>query len=107
MPIEISGRTPQQTGGAGEGAQLRAVRSDDAATQKQAGAAATPRDTVSLTGAAALLHRIDAEIAAQPVVDTQRVEAIRQRIAEGSYEIDPLRVAGKLMQAEMALHGRG
>lgn len=104
MPIEISGHNLSQAGGAGESAKLRAVRGEDkAATQQQTGATST--DTVQLTGTAALLQKLDAQIAAQPVVDMQRVEAIRQQIANGTYQIDPLRVADKMIRAETALHG--
>lgn len=105
MPIEINGHNLSQTGSAGESAKLRAVRGEDkAATQQQTGAAAST-DTVQLTGTAALLQKLDAQIAAQPVVDVQRVEAIRQQIANGTYQIDPQRVADKLIRAETALHG--
>jgi len=105
MPIEITGRHGPQTNGAGEGARVRPGTGDPAA-QKQA-ATGTTQDTVSLTGTAALLQRVDAELAAQPVVDMKRVDAIRQAIADGTFSIDPQRVADKMMQVEGALQARG
>ncbi|MDR2877129.1 MAG: flagellar biosynthesis anti-sigma factor FlgM [Chromatiales bacterium] len=103
MAIEISGHNLAQTGSAGDSAKLRAVRSDDnAAAQTKAG---VKTDTVQLTGTAALMQKIDAQIAAEPVVDLQRVEAIRQQIENGTYQIDPQRVAEKMIHAETALYG--
>lgn len=106
MPIEITGHNRPQTSGAGEGTPLRAARDDAAPAQKQAGTGPM-QDTVSLTGTAALMHKLDAEIAALPIVDMKRVDAIRQSIADGSFSIDPLRVAERLIQSEGALQARG
>lgn len=103
MAIEINGRIPPQASGSGESTQLRAVRNEDGAGANKTGAAANTQDTVTLTGTAALMHRLDAEIAATPVVDQQRVDALRQQIADGSYSIDPMRVAEKLISAESSL----
>jgi negative regulator of flagellin synthesis FlgM len=38
-----------------------------------------------------------------PVADTQRIEQVKQAIMDGSYEIDPAKVAEKLMQFEAIL----
>jgi negative regulator of flagellin synthesis FlgM len=59
-------------------------------------------DSVSLTDAAARLQKLEAALANQPVVDKQRVEEIRQALAEGSYQTDPERVAAKLLELERA-----
>ncbi|MDX9740396.1 MAG: flagellar biosynthesis anti-sigma factor FlgM [Gammaproteobacteria bacterium] len=103
MAIEINGRTPSQANGSGESSHLRAVRNDEGNGARQAGAAGNTQDTVTLTGTAALMNRLHSDIAAAPVVDQQRVDAIRQQIAEGSYAIDPMRVAEKLLNMESTL----
>jgi negative regulator of flagellin synthesis FlgM len=103
MAIEINGRIPTQTTGSGESSHLRAVRNEDGKNAGQAGATGNTQDTVTLTGAAALMNRLHAEITAAPVVDQQRVDAIRQQIADGTYAIDPMRVAEKLINVEATL----
>lgn len=63
-------------------------------------------DTVSLTGTASQLRALEQQIANLPVVDVQRVESIKQDIASGSYQIDPPRVADKMIQIESAINQR-
>lgn len=67
---------------------------------------APPGDRVSLTDAAMNLGNLERTLAATPVMDGARVEAVRESLAEGSYVVDPVRVADKLIQFEMML-GRG
>lgn len=63
----------------------------------------TVSDRVSLTGMATGLKALEARLAQLSDVDTQRVEAVRRAIAEGSYPIRPERVAEKLFAFERAL----
>ena len=65
----------------------------------------TNRDTISLTGTAQHLRSLEQSLASQPVVDTQRVAATRQAIENGSYQIDPSRIASKMISLEHALSG--
>ena len=60
---------------------------------------------MSLTDTAARLRKLESTLAQLPVVDRQRVEAPRQAIADGSYRVDPARVAEKLLAFESALTG--
>jgi len=53
----------------------------------------------------ARLRKLESTLAQLPVVDRQRVEATRQAIADGSYRVDPARVAEKLLAFESALTG--
>ena len=62
-------------------------------------------DTVSLTGTAQQLRNLEQSLASQPVVDAQRVEATRQSIENGTYQIDPSRIASKMISMERALTG--
>ena len=71
---------------------------------EQAGAANTKStDSVQLTDTASRLAELQAEVAAAKGVDIDRVEAIRQQIADGSYEVDADRVADALMTMEKEL----
>ena len=58
---------------------------------------------VQLTGAARGLAAIEESLRALPAVDELRVAAVRQRIEDGSYEIDPQRVADRLLRLEADL----
>lgn len=60
-------------------------------------------DTVSLTDSAKQMQKMEATVADMPVVDSQKVEHIKQAIAEGKYEIDPVIVADKMVEFEAAI----
>lgn len=67
----------------------------------------TQGDQVSLTPAAQQLRNLEEQVAAQPVVDTQKVNAARDALANGSFDINAERIAGKLMSLEKALGDMG
>ena len=60
-------------------------------------------DTVSLSDNAMQLGKLDNSSIAAPVVDTQRVEQVKQAISDGSFKVDAAKVADKLMQFESIL----
>lgn len=102
MAIEINHvtTTPAQVG------QGTPAESPAAGARKEADARSphTPgTDQVTLTPEARQLRTLEAQVAELPVVDTRRVEAVRSALAEGRYEIDPQRIAGKFLQLERAL----
>jgi negative regulator of flagellin synthesis FlgM len=57
-------------------------------------------DDVVLTSAARKLAAAEESVRNMPVVDELRVAAIRQRLQDGSYEIDPQRIADRLLRME-------
>ncbi len=57
-------------------------------------------DSVELTDTASRLGQLADEVRAAEGVDTQRVEALRERIASGDYEIDAGRIADRLIALE-------
>ncbi len=72
----------------------------EAAPQPQS---APGSDQVTLTPEARQLKALEEKVNDLPVVDSDRVSAIRAALASGSYEIDTQRIAGKLMSFERAL----
>lgn len=58
---------------------------------------------VQLTGAARGLAALEQSLRAQPAVDEARVAAVKQRLQNGSYEVDPQRVADKLLRLDSDL----
>ena len=61
-------------------------------------------DSVSLT-TTAMLDKLKAEVESQPVVNAEKVDRIRQLIAEGSYNPDFVHVADKLIELEKKFTG--
>lgn len=106
MPIEITGQTSPYTSGASEGASVQVARNEPTAQEKETGRPSA-LDTVSLTETAALIQKLDEVIVTLPVVDTQRIEGIQKAIANGTYEVDPMKVAEKLIDFETTLQNRG
>ena len=104
MAIEITGQQTTHQPGSNENTAAKVDRTEPTATQMETGKPSNT-DTVSLTDTATLLQKVDNILVNTPVVDIQRVEGIRQLIADGRYQIDPDRVADKIIQFELALQG--
>lgn len=60
-------------------------------------------DTVNLTRSGLLLGRLEELVASAPTVSNERVDAIRQALATGAYEVDAQSVANKILQFEKDL----
>ena len=77
--------------------------SGHASTQdKPPGAAASD---VQITGVARGLAALEQQLRDAPAVDEARVAAVRQKLDDGSYQVDPQRVADKLLRMERELNG--
>ncbi|MDH5545550.1 MAG: flagellar biosynthesis anti-sigma factor FlgM [Gammaproteobacteria bacterium] len=107
MAIEITGSGHNPGTIISESQRQQGVQS---ATQAQpAPVAATPvqeGDTVNLTSTASQLRALEQQLSTQPVIDTQRVAAIRNDIQTGQYQINPARVADKMIQLESLINQR-
>ncbi|MBA1200809.1 flagellar biosynthesis anti-sigma factor FlgM [Pseudomonas capeferrum] len=60
----------------------------------------TSGETVHLSNEAQQLQKISEKLRDQPVVDSARVAALKQAIADGSYQVDAGRVASKMLNFE-------
>ena len=60
-------------------------------------------DRVSLTGEARRLQELETRLASKPVVDSQRVAAVRSAVEDGTFTVNPERIADKMMSLEQAL----
>jgi len=67
--------------------------------------AATGADTVSFTDTATRLKALEQQLANQPVVDKNRVDAIKRDIASGTFRVDANRVAEKMLNLEGMIGG--
>ena len=63
----------------------------------------TTGNKVTLTETAAKLQKLESSVANQPVVDTKRVEAVKQALADGSFQVDSKRTADKMADFENLL----
>lgn len=66
----------------------------------QAETAAPARDSVSLTRGAQQLQQLEAAVRELPVADVSRVAAVRARLLNGTYQINPQVIADKLVRSE-------
>ena len=66
-------------------------------------ATAQTKDQVTLTDSARSLQKIEEAVAKTPVVNADKVAAVKQAINSGTYTIDAGRIAGKLLQYERGL----
>jgi len=68
--------------------------------------AATPpgtSDQVNLTRSGVLMSKLEDIVQSSPAVDLERVRAIKDAIASGSYEIDDQRVADNMLRFDREL----
>ncbi len=106
MGIEISGnrgRPPQELIDA---AKTQAANSTYNASGKTASTNTgngSPSSQVNLSSTASQLQALESQIANLPVVDTQRVQEVQRTLATGSFEVEPARVADKVLTFEAGL----
>jgi negative regulator of flagellin synthesis FlgM len=81
---------------------VQVARNEPTAAQDETGKPMTT-ETVTLTDLAQQLHSVEKTLAAQPVVDNQRVDSVKQALHDGSYDFSATRVADKFMQFEAQL----
>jgi negative regulator of flagellin synthesis FlgM len=79
------------------------VVADKQSEGSASGATAQTGDHVTLTDSARSLQKIEEAVAKTPVVNAQKVAAVKQAIGAGTYKIDAGRVAGKLLKFERGL----
>lgn len=105
MDIDVKGTGDQLLQSAREAARQENKTPAQPTPTEQATAPSSTRDTVSLTDTAGQLSQLQNAVASLPVVDTDRVEAVRQALANGTFEVDPQRTADKLVDFESILDG--
>ena len=104
MSIEINGSSNRPPVAASEGSQAGAVsRGGAGGPGRPSAPSPSAADTFSLTNRAAQLQQLEAQIANLPVVDTQRVSEVQHALSTGTLEVDPARVADKLLRFEAGL----
>lgn len=106
MEIENNRIASLTTHVSGQGAPVENQRNgSDKAGGEASGRTTGGADRVSLTGQANHLRELETQLGTQPVVDSQRVAAVRSAVENGTFAVNPERIADKLISLEQALTG--
>ncbi|TRX73269.1 flagellar biosynthesis anti-sigma factor FlgM [Pseudomonas mangiferae] len=91
-----------RSGSAQSGTRSEAVSGQSASAQAQAQPAekAKSGETVQLSSEAQQLQKITDKLRDLPAVDKERVEKLKQSIADGSYQVDSRKIASKMLALE-------
>jgi len=103
MGIEISGNSGRPPQGAIESNNTASTAQTSQAAPQGRAAEQPSGDQLKLSSQASQLHALEAEIAKLPVVDTQRVQDVQRTVATGSFQVEPARVADKILTFEAGL----
>jgi negative regulator of flagellin synthesis FlgM len=78
------------------------MHAKSAATEEKAAttSAVNAGDRVSVTDAATRLQKIEAELSTLPEVNHEKVAEIKKAIADGTFSLDPARIAEKMIDFE-------
>ena len=84
-----------------------AVRSESKASERSDSASETKNspDSVSLSQQGKAMGQLHQTMAAQPSFDSAKVAAIKEAIANGSYRVDPEKLADNMAKFENELGG--
>jgi negative regulator of flagellin synthesis FlgM len=98
--INGQGFRPTDTAGA-----RRADTTKPAGTPSSGNSASAPGSdsTVSLTRSGLLMNKLEELVHSLPAVDADRVRAIKEALASGSYELDDQVVADKMIRLDREL----
>ncbi len=102
MPNKISSYNaaelpPSIQGSTGNSALADKTQASAAGTGAVASSAA---DQVTFTGSARTLQKLNAALANTPVVNAAKVATIKQAVQNGTYSVDPAKVADKLLKID-------
>ena len=103
MEIENNRIASLATQVSGQGAPVENQRNDNGAAAGQPAGTTGSGDRVSLTGQARQLRELETQLASQPVVDAERVAAVRSAVEDGTFTVNPHRIAEKMISLEQAL----
>lgn len=93
----ISGRMrPPITGSVSQKAEVESVNKVSAKQAEKA-------DSLAITGTAKDIKKAIETTSTDPVVDMDRVAGVKKALANGSYQINPERIAEKMLQHEQMM----
>ncbi|WP_456374459.1 flagellar biosynthesis anti-sigma factor FlgM [Thiolapillus sp.] len=102
MPIDINGLSNIQNQVTGNRNSLQTTDREPIGNHSDNGRSSV-QDTVSLSETAVRIGQLGVAVDDAPVIDTQRVEKAKQAILDGDYNVDPVKIAERLMKFDLAL----
>jgi negative regulator of flagellin synthesis FlgM len=106
MPTKVTGANNGTTAPVGNGQAVRRPQ-DTSVSEGSSPAAPKPSPSVSITDSARQLAALEQAVNSAPVVNSAKVAKIGKAVDDGSYTVDPEKVADKLMQMEQSLYIAG
>lgn len=103
MPIQINSLSSRSLKGTGKSSQTKSSAKAGGSRSAATATATAGGDRLNLTGDAGKLQELEGRIANMPIVDAQKVEAVQQALANGSFTIDPQTAADKMLAMELSL----
>ncbi len=100
MPIDINNINSNTPRSGKLGSNVKLVNSDSVKSSTETGSSGKAQDSVSLTDMSQRLKAMEQQIARLPIIDTQKVEQVKNAINSGTYEFNSERIAEKMIQFE-------
>lgn len=106
MAIEINGQPISLTTQINEGNKKDKAADEQAGSSQSPGRNGVAGDSVNLTNTASTLKHMEATLSSVPVVNHQRVADIKQAISNGTFDVNPDRIASKMLSLESMIRSR-
>ncbi len=106
MPNKITGYSPTDTAtlAGAAGGQTADKVAAGASTAAATSASVAGTDTATFTGSARTLQKLGQVLATTPVVNSEKVSAIKEAVQNGTYRVNAASVADKLLQHDSELN---
>jgi negative regulator of flagellin synthesis FlgM len=101
--INGQGFRPTDTASTRRSDAAKAANSQEQSSTVAPDQSAAAGDTVRITQSGLLMSKLEEIVQRTPVVDQDRVAAIKEALASGKYELDDQRVADRMLRLEREL----
>jgi negative regulator of flagellin synthesis FlgM len=103
VPTKISGYSTSEQLAPPKGSNAGNVVADKSQGDSAASSTSQTGDHVTITNSALALQKLSEAVAQTPVVNTEKVAAVKQAVSSGTYKVDSGRIADKILQFEKGL----
>jgi negative regulator of flagellin synthesis FlgM len=103
MTERINGQGFRPTDAAGPRRTDGAKRAGGGASETSQPSTSSTGETVSITRSALLLRKLEEVVHGAPVVDAERVRALKEAVASGTYQVDDQSVADNMIRMDREL----
>lgn len=105
MPININNlnTNASQTNRTNEQKHVKIVPGSSEGKVDQSDKATLKQDSINLTDSSMHIRALEDQISRLPIIDTQKVEQVRNSLSDGTFEFNSERIAEKLINFEKEL----